>query len=412
MTGPPIAHALTFSRFIKEAVNIPVVWGGIHPTLLAQQTLAHPDIDIVVIGEGDETLFQLASALQAGNSYNHISGIGFKTNGQLKINPSGGHIDLDTLAPIPYHLIDFERYVFAFMQHPHDMRRFEIPTSRGCPYNCGFCYNVQYNQRRWRKRSAANVIKDITYLKYERHINFLHFRDDEFFIDRKRAEEICRIILDNKLGLQWTTDCRIDHFSEFPDTFINLIKASGCVGLVFGVESGNQRILDYIEKKITVEQVYTVAKKLQCFGIHGAFHFMVGFPGESLHEMWDTLYLLFSLQKVNPSFNFLGPSIFTPYPGMPLLDECVAMGFVMPEKLEKWVGLSWKRFNLSLTFKKRAFIHNMFSFYLTPVFRKLVIWRFKIFKLNSVLLTIEYLFSPFLNFAKNCVKVFLKPQTK
>ena len=412
MTGPPIAHALKFSRLIKESVSIPVVWGGIHPTLLAQQTLMHPDIDMVVVGEGDDVFFQLVSSIRTGSRYDSITGIGFKIDGQVRINPPGGHIDLDRLAPVPYHLIDIEKYIAAFRVHSPGMRRFEIPTSRGCPYNCGFCYNVQYNHRHWRKRSAGNVINDITYLKNHYHIDCIHFRDDEFFIDQKRAKEICQLIVDKRIALKWTTDCRIDHFFSFSDSFVSLIKASGCTGLIFGVESGNQRVLDFIDKKITIQQVYAVAEKLHRFGIHGAFHFMVGFPGESLREMYDTLSLLFSLQNINHSFNFLGPSIFTPYPGMPLLDECIARGFAMPEKLEKWVSLNWKRFNLSLTLRKRMFIQNMLSFYLTPMFRKLIIWRFRIFNLNPVLLCIEYLLSPFLSLAKKTIKLLVKTKGK
>jgi len=183
LTGRQILYGLQVSQLVKENSNALVVWGGVHPSLLPEQTLQNKFIDIVVIGEGEETLLELANKLKRKEDWSNILGIGYKRNGKIHINKRREFINLNTQPKIPYNLIDIEKYIakksFASGKPGRDVALY---TSRGCPHRCAFCYNKEFNKRVWRGESAERVIEHIKYLVNTYKISSFNVQDDEFLL--------------------------------------------------------------------------------------------------------------------------------------------------------------------------------------------------------------------------------------
>lgn len=341
MTGMQILQGLNFSKIVKDNFNIPVVWGGMHATMLPEQTIRNKLIDIVVRGEGEEAFLKIVIALKQGNSLKGIRGVWYKENGEIYSNPDGQFIDLNNqIHPLPYHLIDCERYINIKREYlPNCKRTLELNTDRGCPHRCDFCYNLNVNKCKWRALSAFNVIEQIEYLIKNFALDGIDIVADNFFVDKKRVSDICTEIIKRKIKATWHADCRIDYLARYDDSFIQLLKESGCKVLTFGVESGSQRILDSIHKDISLDEVFKVHEKLNKGGISPSYHFMAGFPGETKKDLLETYNVMMKLYYQHPKTKHVGPSIYTPYPGTPLYYKCVEMGYRSPERLEDWAIL-------------------------------------------------------------------------
>jgi len=157
MTGPQIDGALKASKLVKRNSNVPVVWGGIHPTLLPRQTLENENIDIVVQEEGEETFLELVNALAAHRPLDGIKGIWWKNGGNIIENPPRPYIDLAS-QPLPsFHLVDLKRYTAGLNYLP-------LETSRGCVFNCAFCYNTRFHHRKWRYLTPEQALYRLMFL--------------------------------------------------------------------------------------------------------------------------------------------------------------------------------------------------------------------------------------------------------
>lgn len=155
LTGRQIRYDLEASRFVKENSNIPVVWGGIHASIFPESTIRNRYIDFVIQGEGEITFLELVKALkEKGSDFDNIKGLWFKRANNLIGNEKREFCQLGKLPPLPYDLIDLRYYLPKFMGR----RTIYFETSRGCPNNCAFCYNLTYHYRQWRCQSAEKVI--------------------------------------------------------------------------------------------------------------------------------------------------------------------------------------------------------------------------------------------------------------
>ncbi len=334
-TGRMIKSAIEVASEVR-AVNpgVPIVWGGPHPTLLPEQTLTHPLVDIVVINEGDDVFMDLIHSLSDRTTLSDIRGIGYKDNGVVKINPPAPLIsDLDKLPPVPYHLVDVPRYSSLIVDN---LPSLDILTSRGCPYNCGFCSTPLTSQRRWRARSVEKIIKDIDFLFREYGIRTFYFVDDNFMVDLERVERFLDALKETGMNIFWGTQgVRADTINRIPDKLLDKIEQSGCRELSIGVESANPEILKMIDKKITVADVLAANDKLAGRSFAVKFNMIIGFPGETIEGIKKTVELAVSLYKKNRNawFPF---NIFTPFPGTPMFEKALKSGFIPPSRLEGW----------------------------------------------------------------------------
>jgi anaerobic magnesium-protoporphyrin IX monomethyl ester cyclase len=333
MSGLQIKYALEFARYARmKAPSSLLVWGGIHPTLLPEQTAYNDYVDVVVRGEGELIIKELANAIALNQPLDNVLGITYNVNGSTKNNPDGKIIDLDA-EPIalPYDLLQIDKYPSI------RSGRFHIQTSRGCPHRCGFCYNSYFNKNKWRAKSAKRVLDEIEYIlaKFP-NVKIIDPIDDNVFVDKKRVEEICHGIIDRKLGIQWRGNCRFDYLSTYDKDFLELLEKSGCVELDFGGESGSDRLQKLICKDVTADQMLESVGNLREWApsIEPYVSWMSGLPGETDEDLNQTFDLMDKMSEVNPKTQHYGIFVYTPFPS-PVMDLLPGQ-YESPQSLEEW----------------------------------------------------------------------------
>lgn len=329
LTGPVITDALKISRRIKAiSPKTVIVWGGLHPTFFPKQVLKEKSVDFIIQGEGELALSDLCEALLNNKNYKDIKNLGFRNNGKLVINPvREERINLDTNYLPAWDLVEMKYYL---AKRFFASRVLTLNSSRGCLMKCTFCFNREYSSQKWRGISAKNIKKQIEYLYKNYNINGIQFYEDSFDTDKKRLREFCDLMIRSGMNkkVKWS------HFSNIPyfdrETVLYEMEA-GLKYIEYGVESGSQRILDWIKKQQTVEQIKEVFDHCKAIGIKTSALFMVGFPDETLEELNMTVKLVEEL----PAHILIG-TIYRPYPKTPLFDYCVERKkFKPPEKLEE-----------------------------------------------------------------------------
>lgn len=348
MTGTQIYFALEIAKFIRKSTNkkVPIVWGGPHPSILPAQTLKSEYVDIVCVGEGDVTFYKIVEAIEKASPLNEIKGIAFKEEGKITVNPAAPLIDVEELLPVPWELINVENYIHPDM-YLKSSRILDVgQTSRGCPFSCGFCCSASLRLRKWRAMSIEKSLKIIIESIRNFNLNGVWIRDDEFYIDRERANKICEGLIKENLNIRWyTSGTRVDVFNKASDEQTAILKKSGAYVLKFGAESGNNRILKLINKGITVEETLRTNLKAKKHGIIPAFALMIGFPTESFEEINNTIDLIFRLKKDNPKAHFETLAIYTALPGTPMYDLALKHGLNPPQDLEGWVDWNFDEYD-------------------------------------------------------------------
>lgn len=324
MTGIQTEHSAEMSRKIKAKSNIPIVWGGIHPSLLPKQCLAADYIDYVIIGEGEETIIEFTDNFKNQKSLEPVLGLAYKDKDKIIINPKRPFIrDLDQYR-LDFNLIDLERYIFKLDKY---QRVIAYKTSRGCPYNCAFCYNREFNQGRWRAWSIDRVVEDINFLKEKYQIEAVKFYDDNFFVDKERALRILRTI-----RLPSHTEVRIDAIDE---PLAQELKRLESFDLLIGMESGSNRLLELINKRITTDDIIRAAKILAKNNLKATYSAMVGLPSETPEEFKATISLMYQIHRLDKKAGFtLGA--YLPYPGSELYRFSLEQGFEPPSRTADW----------------------------------------------------------------------------
>jgi radical SAM superfamily enzyme YgiQ (UPF0313 family) len=295
---PPAAAIL---EDVKRAdPSITTVMGGPHVSFTAADTLMnYPGIDMIVMGEGEETIRELVESGFKKNVFPRIKGIAFRKNGTIEINEKREFIpDLDTL-PLPArHLLPLSRY--QALGYP-----ISIITGRGCPYECIFCQGRRMVGKRIRQRSAVRVVDEIEeILSYG--INRINVADDLFVTNKKRVREVCREINNRGLKFTWSAFARVNTVDQ---ETLEIMRDTGCDSVSFGVESGNQEMLARIKKGITLDQVRRAVNICNDVGILAHTSFIAGLPGESAETLADTKRFAASLGSL------YGYHILSPFPG-------------------------------------------------------------------------------------------------
>lgn len=344
-TGRMIRSAIEIATTIRKIrQDLPIVWGGPHPTLLPEQTLRHPLVDFVVVNEGDEAFMELVQALSEHKDVSSIKGIGHKNNGNITINPPRKLIkDLNGLHNLPYQLVNISKYSSLTVDN---LPSIDILTSRGCPYNCGFCSVPLTSHRLWRTYSVEKIIENVELLYNKYGIRTFYFADDNLMVNLKRVERLLDALKEARLNISWGTQgVRVDTINKMSLKLLDKIEESGCRELSMGVESGNPEMLKMIDKEICVEDVLEANRKLAGRNIAVKLNMIIGFPGEGMKGIKKTVDLALELyrESKNAWFPF---NIFSPYPGTPMFKIAMEYGFTPPDSLECWDKLEstgWSR---------------------------------------------------------------------
>ena len=304
---PTIQSALLSASAAKEACpDAMVVLGGPHATFMDEQVLSEEAaVDVVVRGEGEETLLELAKNVSNPKSLNRIQGITFRNNGQTVRTPTRPFIqNLDELPRPAYKYFPLEKYrLFG-------RRMLPIMTSRGCPAQCSFCTTARMFGKAFRARSPKNIVDELEWLRDMHGTDAFSFYDDTFTLDKKRAIKICEEIKNREIGLPWDCQTRVSVVSE---EILRKMRQANCQQVFFGVESGCQKILDAVHKGTTVEQNEKAIRLAKDAGLFVAISVIIGYPGETKEMLQETIDLI---RKAEPDDVYM--CVATPYPGTEL----------------------------------------------------------------------------------------------
>lgn len=330
ITGDPLDIVLDFCKKIKNKnKKIPIIMGGVHPTSEPEQCLQEKCIDFVGLYEGERVIVELAQALENKRNFKNIKSLGYRENNRIIINPPRElEKNLDEF-DIDWDLINIEDYIFPNYDETDRVLNGYV-TSRGCPHNCGFCYNHFFNKRRWRCQSASKVIKDVNLLADNYNIKGIMFFDDNFMVNKERALTIFKNIKVKPLHIE----LRIDYISR---DYLDELKNIGVKSFFIGVESGSDRLLKLVSKGYDSKKIIENLKILKEYDLSLKLSFILGIPTETLPEYRKTLNLIVwcieNLPKVGFTIGF-----YLPYPATPLYDLCEQMGFKKPKSFKQWVA--------------------------------------------------------------------------
>ena len=330
---PQIDHAKNIASHLKLSSDIPIVFGGPHPTVLPQEVLKENCIDFVAIGEGEITFSELCEALKENKGFKDVNGIGYKKNGELIFTESRELIpDLDSI-PFPARHLLPSKWYFA----PPRIRGIwtkstaTIMASRGCPYRCIFCGSHRIFGRKTRFRSPENIIEELKHLRNKYHIDAVWFADDTFTLHPAWVTKLCSLIKQQGWNdFKWVAQARVNTVSY---ELLKTMKSAGCVQIDFGVESGSPKVLKILKKDITPEKVieaFNIAKKA---GLLRYTSFIIGTPGEKEEDLRLTFKLLKKIKPDYVDFYFM-----TPYPGTEVYQIAKELGvFEKGVSFNKWL---------------------------------------------------------------------------
>jgi anaerobic magnesium-protoporphyrin IX monomethyl ester cyclase len=310
---PTVTAALDIARRLKQAVpGRKLIMGGAHATLLPEETLrAAPEIDYIVRGEGDVTLFELLEALKDNRPVSGVAGLSYATEGGIIHTADRPPLmDIDALPFAAYHLLPRERY------RPHPPHGVSHPfaavvTSRGCPYRCAYCSKPVFGTK-FRAQSAGRVVAELAYLQEKFGVKEIAFYDDSFTLDKKRVHEIADKMLSAGLKLAWTCETRVNLVDR---ELLRHMKQAGCYAVAYGIESASPEIIKTLCKDTTLAQVEEAVAASRAAGLQVVGYFMLGSPGETPETIRQTIDFAKKLKV-----DFAQFSLTTPFPGTELYD--------------------------------------------------------------------------------------------
>jgi radical SAM superfamily enzyme YgiQ (UPF0313 family) len=308
-------------RAIRAEIDVPVVAGGLHPTFSPEQVLESPGFDYVCLGEGEEPMLDLVTALESGESTLDIENIW--TAGGLRPALRRPFQPLDDLPFMARDMLDeYEGCV-------------HMTTQRGCPFPCTYCAARMYNElyegtaNYGRRRSHENVLDELLEIQRNGNLAYVIFLDDTFTIYRRWVREFCRVY-GERLRIPFSLHARVETVNK---QLIGELVAAGCKHITYGVESGSPRVRsDIMQRAASNERIKEVFRWTSEAGIMVTANYMLGIPGETRDDLQQTFELASELQEHALDFGYF---VFYPYPGTMLFRLCVEKGYLPTDYLER-----------------------------------------------------------------------------
>ncbi|MGZ7118211.1 MAG: B12-binding domain-containing radical SAM protein [Methanobacterium sp.] len=298
---PTITQALKSAQIAKNTCSDAlIVLGGYHPTFTYKELLKNDFVDVIICGEGEYTMLELARALENGTDLREVKGIAT----QEFITPPRPIIeDLDELPFPARHLLPMDEYKILNMK----LTTGTMISGRGCPHKCSFCSSAAMHGHKLRMRSAENIVDEMEHLLDVHDAEMIAFMDDTFTMNRKRVEEVCNEIKNRDLNFYWGATARADTLSE---NILKKMRDSGCITLFVGVESADQQNLDNLNKKVTIDKIKKTFELTRELNVRTIASAVLGMPGDTRQSIEKTISFV---KTLNPSYAVF--SLATPYPG-------------------------------------------------------------------------------------------------
>jgi radical SAM superfamily enzyme YgiQ (UPF0313 family) len=347
MTGNPISTSLKVSQYVREKFSVPTVWGGPHPTILPEQTLENSHVDFVIRDWGSKALYELITCLSGGSiAKENIAGLGYKENGQIRLNSPQTCFEMLAYSDLPYQLVNITASTYNRLQSGELI--FPIYTSMGCPYKCNFCMSPavykKIKGKKWLAFDTQYVLGHMEYLASKYEFHRFQVYDDESFVDLDRMYNLLSEYIRRGYHRKYKLDfrgARINELDQMDDDYFELLVKAGVELMFIGMESGSPQVLRLMNKGITVDQIIRVNRKLAEYpSIKPHYNFFCGIPGETFEDLILTKNLLLTLVKDHPGCYLGRGGHWKPIPGTVLTEVAVKeYGFKLPSCLEDWAKI-------------------------------------------------------------------------
>lgn len=305
--GYQIQEGLEVSRLLKSAFpEVKIIWGGWFPSLLPDVALRIPEVDIIVRGPGESSFPEIIQILERRENLSGVKGVSYKEDGVCKHNPDRSFADYGAFQAIDYGFINSEQYSLT-------EGKLSYFTSRGCPNSCGFCSISTTFRGKWIAFPVDTFIQDLQNSIEKFSISRLSILDTNFFGSTERVEQFCRALINRGIRVSWRAMARIDTMAKCGDSFLSLLKESGCRRLDCGIESASsstQKTLKHLDRSAVIQTI----KRLNSHGIGTYLHFIAGWPGEGRNDFAQTVDLFREIRRM-PGDNMLFLGTYRPVPG-------------------------------------------------------------------------------------------------
>jgi anaerobic magnesium-protoporphyrin IX monomethyl ester cyclase len=340
---PNYREAELVARIAKEVnPKIVTVLGGPDPSVRFETILKNQYCDYCIVGEGEETFYEFVANFPFLPSLEKIKGLAYKRNNIVNFVPRQFNSNLDSLPFPAFDLVDMNRYLtnkkYYRIRSEIWANSATVITSRGCPNHCVFCSIRLHMGQKFRVHSPEYVLKLLRFCKEKYGISNFHFEDDNMTLDQERFERILDLIIKENLQIKWDTPngVRVDSLNF---SLLKKMKQSGCVHLALAIESGNQRVLDQvIHKGLNLKLAVEIVKYCKELKIPAHSFYVIGFPGETICEMTDTVNLAIELYRKYDLSPYL--MVATPLYGTALYETCVKNKFIKGEPTCEELGVA------------------------------------------------------------------------
>ena len=351
--------ALNIIKVAKDVLpNCLTIIGGSHATFWDEEALNEcPQLDIIVRGEGETTLLEIAKKVENGKSFHDVVGTTCRKGDDVIKNPDRPHIeDLESLPYPAFHLWPIEHF------KKYGKIIFPVMTSRGCTFWCDFCSAVRMFGRKYRMRSPQKVVDELEFLYKKYGEDQYTFYDDAFTVDQSRTEEICNEILKRGLKIKWDCETRVDMVTK---DLLQKMKDAGCIAVWFGVEAGSEKVIKAMGKGISLTQTFNAFKWANEVGLMTVASMILGFPGETRETAMESINLLKRIKS-----DEIGVYIATPYPGTPMYDYVKKMGWIKITDFNKYDTATPIFETPTMSMNELRELHDMAhrKFYLRPTY--------------------------------------------
>jgi radical SAM superfamily enzyme YgiQ (UPF0313 family) len=333
VTGPMIQETVDISRAVKRwNKEFPVILGGWHPSLLPRQTLEAEYVDIVVRGQGEESMLEVAQHLAGDAPLDDVHGIGFKRDGRLHFTPERPLKTLDVTPRKAYELADFDAY-----ERVCGRRWAMYVSSLACPFNCSYCTNAGVYGRKWNALPVEQVVEETIDLTRRYRLELLWMADDNFLVDLDRALKIAEGLIRAGGTFKWSVQATTNLTARLSVEELTLLRRSGLHQICQGIETASPKVMKLMNKGFQdLGDIYQSTERCVKAGVIPSFNIIFGYPGEGVKERRETLNFVMDVCRRFPGAEFW-TNIFTPYPGSPIFHRAKELGIEVPTSLEGWV---------------------------------------------------------------------------
>ena len=383
--GWQVDHGAQVARKIRAKFpDLPIIWGGWFPSVIPELYLSEGIADAVGLGQGELAFADVVRALDAGEDLASVPGLAIQRDGQTVYTDHRPVVGFDKIPDCPWHLIDFEEYVAKQnevgdfkLRHkypdPWDLepgtpvRGFSYFSSFGCPEPCTFCCSPLVTNRRWKAIPGKETAERLLELHDRFDFNVMRFQDANFGVAEKRSNEFCQTLVDGGAPFWWSGCYEVETIHRYKQSSMDLLKESRCHMVSMGAEAGSEEQQANIKKKIDVDHFESSAEEMNRRGITTGTSWIIGYPGETVESMEETIRRAARLKYLFPrSASDIFP--FRPIPGTEDFDKSVELGYQPPRTFEEWgacldykleiddlqlpehVVRRWKRYGVASTF--------------------------------------------------------------